>query len=355
MAALLSACSGGIPVGAAPVTEQWTPPYLELHLLTGKAQIQWADESEWMAMEGKSSIAIAERGLITTDEGTGAEFYLGDGSTLEMSPGATVELRNPRTMPRLQVIVHQGNLQFFAQKPSYEFEVSGYPLTLLSVPALLRFETDGEEARVAVEEGAVTCDVGENTLTLPQCREMRFIAGEEPEVTEFCTVSTIVAPPTPTPRPGSAPSGAGAEPAGTATPVTPTATPVTPTVTPRVQITPTLTSTPVPPTDTPAPPKPKEPKDQEPTQPPSEPEDKDKDKDSDPTEPPPEPTKSRPTPAPPDQTDEPRDTPDPSPDEPRDTPEPSGEETEEPADPSESPPDEPRDTPEAPAEEGAAS
>ena len=45
IAALLSACSGGISVGAAPVTEQWTPPYLELHLLTGKAQIQWADES----------------------------------------------------------------------------------------------------------------------------------------------------------------------------------------------------------------------------------------------------------------------------------------------------------------------
>jgi hypothetical protein len=278
---------------APAATEQWMPPYLDLHLYAGKAQVQWSDGSEWNKLEGKASIVIENKGRITADAVEGAQFYLGDGSTLEMGPGTVIEVQNPRTFPRLQVVVRDGSLLFFAQKPSYEFVIPACSVTLLSVPALIRVEVNGETTRLAVEEGAVTCELETGTLTLPTCREMTVRPGEEePDVTEFCTPNTVIAPPTPTPSPDSTPLGFEL----TATP-SPSASP-TPSPTPmptRREVVPTFTPTPVPPTKPPAPPKPRPTKPPPPpTEPPPPPP---------PTEPPPPPTEPpEPTRAPPEPT-----------------------------------------------------
>jgi hypothetical protein len=264
---------------APEATEQWAPPYLEMHLFAGKVQVQAAEGAEWTTMEGKAGFTLEERGQIIADAVEGAQLFLGDGSTLELDPGTVLELRNPRTLPRLQVIVQEGGLLFFAQKPSYEFVISAHPVTLLSVPSLIRIEVQGEKTRLSVEEGAATYQGETETLMLPTCREMYIEPGKEPDVTEFCTPSTMVPPSTPTPTPP-----------GSAPPTAPTTTPST-SVTPTPELTPTPedtvlppTSTP-PPTDTPVPPsKPKATK-PPPTQPP-------------PTQPPPTqppPTEPRPT------------------------------------------------------------
>jgi hypothetical protein len=229
-------------------------------------------------MEGKAGFTLEERGQIIADAAEGAQLFLGDGSTLELDPGTILELRNPRTLPRLQVIVQEGVLLFFAQKPSYEFIVSDHPVTLLSVPSLIRIEVHDETTRLSVEEGAATYQGETEALMLPTCREMYIELGEEPDVTEFCTPSTMVPPSTPTPAsPGSEPT---VTPSASATPTLE----LTPTPTDTVRP-PTRTPTPPPPTNTPVPPKPKATK--EPTQPPTaEPTEK-------PTQPPP--TEPRPT------------------------------------------------------------
>jgi hypothetical protein len=263
---------------APEVTEQWAPPYLEMHLFAGKVQVQGAEGSEWTTMEGKAGFTLEERGQIIADPVEGAQLFLGDGSTLELDPGTILELRNPRTLPRLQVIVQEGGLLFFAQKPSYEFIISTRPVTLLSVPSLIRIEVHGDTTRLSVEEGAATYQGETGALTLPTCREMVVEAGEEPDVTEFCAPSTMVPPSTASPTP------LGFEP--TTTPST-SATP-TPTPTPEDTV-PPPTPTPLPPTDTPVPPKPKAtkvpPTDPPPTDPPP--------TDQPPTQPPP--TEPRPT------------------------------------------------------------
>jgi hypothetical protein len=264
---------------APEVTEQWAPPYLEIHLFAGKVQVQAAEGSEWTTIEGKAGFTLGERGQIVADAVEGAQLFLGDGSTLELDPGTTLELRSPRTLPRLQVIVQEGVLLFFAQKPSYEFIISALPVTLLSVPSLIRIEVHGETTRLAVEEGAATYQGETGALTLPTCREMVVEAGEEPDVTEFCAPSTMVPPSTASPTPP------GFEP--TATPST-SATPTpTPTPTPEDTV-PPPTPTLLPPTDTPVPPKPKATKVQPTDQPTDQP--------TEPTkEPTPKPTEPRPT------------------------------------------------------------
>jgi hypothetical protein len=230
---------------APEVTEQWAPPYLEMHLFAGKVQVQGAEGSEWTTMEGKAGFTLEERGQIIADEVEGAQLFLGDGSTLELDPGTILELRNPRTLPRLQVIVQKGGLLFFAQKPSFEFIVSARPVTLLSVPSLIRIEVHGETTRLSVEEGAATYQGETETLMLPTCREMSIELGTEPDVTEFCTPSTMVPPSTPTPTPpGFEPT---VTPSASATP-TPELTP-----TPEDTVSPP-TPTPLPPTNTPVPP-----------------------------------------------------------------------------------------------------
>ena len=275
-------------------TEQWIPSYLELNLYSGKAQLQWPGESDWTGMEGKAGITIHEGGRISTDTAEGAKFFLGDGSTLELGPETTVEVQNPRTFPRLQMIVESGSILFFAQKPSYEFVLPMCAVELLSVPSLIEVEVTGETVRLAVEEGAVTCEMEGETVTLPTCRQMVVQPGEEPDITDFCTLGTVVAPPTPTASPSPTPEGfvPSATPTASSTPT------VTPTVNPTVtggSVGSTPTYTPVPPTAKPKPKKtkPPTPKPPEPTDPPPKP-----------TDPPPPPT-PRPTVKPPEPTSEP--------------------------------------------------
>lgn len=281
-------------------TEQWIPSYLELNLYSGKAQLQWPGESDWTGMEGKAGITIHEGGRISTDTAEGAKFFLGDGSTLELGPETTVEVHNPRTFPRLQMIVESGSILFFAQKPSYEFVLPFCTVELLSVPSLIEVEVTGETTRLAIEEGAVTCEMEGEMVTLPTCREMVVRSGEEPDITDFCTLSTVVAPPTPTASPSPTPEGFVPSATPTASP-TPTATPtVNPTATGRSVVA-TPTYTPAPPTPEPQSSKPK--KTKPPPTRPSQPTPK-------PTDPPtpqptPKPTKPRPTLEPPEPTSEP--------------------------------------------------
>ena len=283
---------------APAVTEQWTPPYLQLNLYTGNAQVQLSDGSEWaMVGQDKASIVIRDKGQIVADATAGAKFYLGDGSTLELAPGTAIEIQNPRTFPRLQVTVLKGSLQFFAQKPSYEFVVPICSMTLLSIPALIRIEADEQVTRLAVDAGAVTCNLETEALTLTTCREVSMRAGEEPQVIEFCAPSTPIAPATPTPlTTTTVEAGESTEPTAQPSPL--------PTLTPTLGVVPTRAPTPVPPTDTPAPPKP------HPTKPPAPP-----------TQAPPPPTEPPPTEPPPTEP-PPTEPPPPLPTEERPTPEP---------------------------------
>ncbi|MDY7079042.1 MAG: hypothetical protein SXV54_19170 [Chloroflexota bacterium] len=302
LAIIVVACQG--PPTAA--TEQWTPPYLQLHLSAGKAKVQWPNTSEWITLEGETSIAIQETGRIIADETEGVQFSLGDGSTLELSPGAVLEAQNPRTFPRLQVTLRDGSLLFVAQKPSYEFLLPTCSVTFLSIPSEIKVEINGEAVNLAVEEGAITCALEAEKLTLTTCQGTHLVQGEEPEVTKFCVASTEIAPPTPTLSPSPTPWWA--EPTATPFP-SPSSSPTpTHTLTPtRRRVWPTLTPTPVPPTDTPPPPPPPPPKSKPTNTPPPPPTN---------TPPPPPPTS---TPAPPTNT-PPPDTPRPTPTSVRPTP-----------------------------------
>lgn len=247
-------------------TGPFTPPYLRLRLCGGKAQLQWSGSSEWTAMEGE--ISIEGSGQIVADAVEGARFCLGDGSTLELAPEVTIEVRNPRVFPRLQVVLQQdGSLLFEAQNPSYEFVVPVCSVTLLSVPSRLKIEVSGETTHLMVEEGAVACAMEEETLTLLECWEMYAVAGKEPEVSEYCAASATAAAPTTTLRPS--PTRWEVEPTATPTPSsTPSPTP-TPTLTPTPRrVIPTPTPTPIPPTDTPPPQPPPPTKPPPPTAPP---------------------------------------------------------------------------------------
>ena len=332
VAVLIAACQR-----APTATEQWIPSYLELNLYAGRAQLQWPGESEWTTLEGKASVTIRDGGRISADATEGAKFLLGDGSMLELSPETTIAVQSPRTLPLLQVVVENGSILFFGQKPSYEFAVPACPVKLLSVPSLIRIEVDGETTRMAVDEGAVTCELETETLTLPTCRQMTIGTGKVPDVTDFCTLSTVVSPPTPTPTPQ------GFKPTTTSTPsLIPTSTPTIAGPTPtRSGVIPTSTHTPVPPTAKPEQPKPKK-TEPPPTEPPP--------TKAPPTKPPkPEPTKPEPTPESPRATPKPTQpapeppTPEPPPPEPP-TPEPPKPTTEAPKPTTEAP----RPTTEAP-------
>ncbi|RLC60780.1 MAG: hypothetical protein DRI48_11540, partial [Chloroflexi bacterium] len=251
---LVVACQSSSP----PVTEQWIPPYLQLHLEAGKAQVQWAATSEWITMEGQASIVIEDKGQIVADAAEGARFRLGDGSQLELAPETTIEVENPSSLPRLQITLQDGRLLFAAQKPSYEFATSICPVRLLRLPVRISLESNGTTTRLAVEEGAVTCELESETLTLLTCQEIQAETGEEPQVTEFCVVGTEVSPSTspsaPTPSPSSTPWGFEPSATSPSSPSPPTQT-LTPTPTPTVEgeatptrrsVVPTPTSTPTP-------------------------------------------------------------------------------------------------------------
>lgn len=303
--------------GTPAATEQWIPSYLEMNLYSGTAQLQWPGESQWTDMEGKASLTIREGGRISTDAANGAKFFLGDGSTLELDPGTTIEVQNPRTFPRLQMIVENGSILFFAQKPSYEFALPTGRVALLSVPSLIKVEVTDEVTRLAVEEGAVTFEMETETLTLPTCRQMVVRPGAQPEISDFCTLSTVVAPPTATSSPSPTPPGFVASATPPASP-TPTTTPTrrgTPTTPAGGNAISTPTYTPAPPTPEPPSSKPKNTK-PPPTQVPQ--------PTAKPTDPPPpptaKPTEPRPTVEPPKPTPEP---PQPTPEPPKPTAEPS--------------------------------
>ncbi|MEE9617716.1 MAG: FecR domain-containing protein [Anaerolineae bacterium] len=227
---------------------QFTPPYLQLRLCGGGAQLRWSDSSEWTAMEGE--ISVDGSGQIVADAAEGARFCLGDGSTLELAPGVTVEVQNPRVFPRLRVTLLDGSLLFEAQQPSYEFVVPVGSVTILDVPARLRIDVSEGRTHVLVEEGAVACALEMRTLTLLACWEMYAVAREEgeepvePLVIDYCAANAIPGLPTLTPFPS--PTRWEAEP--TATPTlspTPSSTP-SPTLTPtRRRVTNTPTSMPV--------------------------------------------------------------------------------------------------------------
>lgn len=224
---------------------QFTPPYLRLRLCGGEAQVRWSDSSEWTAMEGE--ISVDGSGQIVADAAEGARFCLGDGSTLELAPGVTVEVQNPRVFPRLRVTLSDGSLLFEAQRPSYEFVVPVGSVTLLDVPSRLRIEVSEDRTHVVVEEGAVACSLETRTLTLLACWEMYAVAREEgeepvePLVIDYCAANAVPGLPTLTPFPS--PTRWEAEPTAT-----PTLSP-TPSSTPSPTLTPTrrgMTRTPTP-------------------------------------------------------------------------------------------------------------
>ena len=248
LAGLVVACQG-----TATGNGQFMPPYLRLRLCGGEAQVRWSDSSEWTAMEGE--ISVEGSGQIVADAAEGARFCLGDGSTLELAPGVTVEVQNPRVFPRLRVTLSDGSLLFEAQQPSYEFVVPVGSVTILDVPARLRIEVSEDRTHVVVEEGAVACALEMRTLTLLACWEMYAVAREEgeepvePLVIDYCAAS--VTPDLSTLAPFPSPTRWETEP--TATPTlspTPSSTP-SPTLTPTRRGV-TRTSTPMPPTAPPA-------------------------------------------------------------------------------------------------------
>jgi hypothetical protein len=262
----------------AASTEQWIPSYLQLRLSAGKAQVQWPGDSEWKPLEDGATVAIEETGRIIADTVEGARFSVGNSSTLELDPGTTLELQNPRISPRLQMALMDGALLFTARAPSYELLVSAGSVSFLGIPSQIEVEVDGETTRLAVIEGAVVWTMEEELITLSACQQAEISAGGEPEITEFCLAGT--ATPGALSTIGPSPTVSSLEPTATspsptaAPPSSPTATPTstrvsTPTATSTPSPTPTPTSavltfvptyTPVPPTSTPPPPPTKEPR-----------------------------------------------------------------------------------------------
>jgi hypothetical protein len=290
----LTACQDQQPTAA----EQWLPPYLHLQLRAGKAQVQWPGSSGWTTVEGKASIAVEEEIGMIADMEQGAQFLLGDGSTLELEPQTRMQLQNLHTFPRLHMVLQEGALLFVAQGTTYEFVVPACLVTILSAPAHLDIRVKDGGTHLVVQEGAIACETDAGIITLPSGQEMHMASPDaEPEITEYtdteptATVlaltpsskSTTTTPPTPTPT-------------STPTP-TPTATPP-----PVTQAPPTPTNPPAPPTEPPAPPPTKRPRQTEPppTNPPPPPPTNPPPTNPPPTNPPPRPTEppERPTPTP---------------------------------------------------------
>lgn len=276
------------------VTGQWVPPYVQMYLCEGKAEVQWQGASVWTELQDEASIVVEESGRIAADAAQGARLCWSDGSTLDLAPATVVEVRDPQTHPRLQVVLEGGSLLLVAQKPSYEVILPACSVTLLGVPSRIRVEVSDEMSGVIVEEGTVTCVLETGLLTLFTCQELHARSGEQPIVTEFCVTA----------------------PASTPTRIT-TPTPFMsgPTSTPRLFATAVPTATLPPPTETPEPPPASRPH---------------------PTSPPP-PTN---TPVPPTQPPPPTNTPRPTP-----RPEPTAEPTSEPTSESTSVPPPPEETP----------
>ena len=304
----LASVGGCRPAPAA--SEPFTPPYLRLTLCGGDAEVQQPGDTGWR-MAG-DEIRIEERVRLQADAAEGARFCLGDDSVLELAPAAQVVLENPRILPRLQIRLDGGSLQFVAQKPSYAFLLPGCSLTVATTPARVTVEMTAGEAHFMVDEGALTCSSEAGTVTLIRCQDLRASEGAVPQFGRFCeatpvptvaTQSSTLEPPsrtagptatptvtaTPSPTATSTPRAQAPRPTATLAPPTPTDTPTSPPPPPPPPATsppqPRPTNTPAPqPTDTPLPP----PTEPPPTIPPP----------TDTPRPPPTPPAPRPTPTP---------------------------------------------------------
>ena len=157
--------------------------------------MQLAGNPEWTTLEDGASIIVEDSVHIVADTVSGAQFRMADDSTLELSPDAELEFRDSQTFPRLQIALIEGDLLLTAEEPSYEFVAPSYQVTVLSIPSRIRLEVDDETTRLAVEYGALSCNLGSETHTLFECQEMFIGPDLEPEVAHYCTDNT----PAPTP------------------------------------------------------------------------------------------------------------------------------------------------------------
>ncbi len=268
-------------------TEAWVPPYLQAFLCGGTARVRWAGAADWSDLQtGAPAILREPAEIMALSEG--ARLCMGDGSTLELSPGARLIAHEPGAFPLLDVAVLDGEVTLIAQKASYRIGTSVISMTLLEVPSRVRVRLNGGAIYVRIEEGAVNCATDDESITLPTCWEMRKPEGEAAQVGVFCATRVPTPSPTPT-RPAPTPTlTAILSPSPSPAPLSPFPTPTRPPGTRVATPTPTL-GTPTPtPTLTPLPPPPPPPP--PPTSPPPPP-----------TSPPPPPTD---TPAPPTDTPE---------------------------------------------------
>lgn len=277
-------------------TETWIPPYLQAFLCGGSARVRWAEAADWSDMQTGTPVVLRKPAEIMALT-EGARLCLGDGSTMELSPGARVIVQEPGSFPLLDVTVLDGEVTLIAQKASYRIGTTAVSMTLLEVPTRARVRLNGGAIYVRIEEGAVNCATDDESITLPTCWEMRKPEGEAAQVGTFCATSI----PTPSPmatRPGPTPTQI-ALPSPSPSPVSPSPSPTPTTLTrPRRTIaatpsptsgTPTLTPTmtPLPPPPPPPPPLPTNPPPASPPPPPT-----------DTPLPPPTDTPERPTPTP---------------------------------------------------------
>lgn len=275
--ALIGFASACTPSSPTPPSA-FAPPYLRMRLCEGEAQWQPAGTDDWEAIALDEEFVLEAGGRVTTGATEGARFCLGDGSSLELSPASTLELRNPGVLPRLELTPIEGHFLFEIRQLSYELTLPVCPVDPLGVPTRFDLEAHGETMRLEVLEGSINCSSETEMYVLFPCWVMEIQPQEEPKVYDGCaaraTATARYSPPSPTRPPRPTP--------------TPTFTP-SPTR-PPVRVTPTATPTPLPPTSPPPPPPPPPTSPPRPTDTPVPP--------TDTPLPPPTDTPTRPTPTP---------------------------------------------------------
>ncbi|MCX8068735.1 MAG: FecR domain-containing protein, partial [Anaerolineae bacterium] len=160
----------------------------------GAARVRWAEATDWSALQvGAPVIFRKPAEVMALTEG--ARLCLGDGSTLELSPGARILAQEPGSFPLLDVSVLDGEVTLIAQKASYRIGTSAVSMTLLKVPTRARIQLNGGTLYVRIEEGAVNCATGDEAITLPTCWEMRKPEGEAAQVNIFCATPILTPSP----------------------------------------------------------------------------------------------------------------------------------------------------------------
>ncbi|MEA3375020.1 MAG: hypothetical protein U9R72_02285 [Chloroflexota bacterium] len=200
----------------------------------------------------EEQVNLQEAAEIAADGEEGAEICIGDGSRLQLEPGAAIGLGELHPLPRLQTTVQEGEVRFEADKRSYEFVVPGCTLELVRLPTSFIVDVGGSTTHLMVEEGSVRCTLESGTLRLfTECDEVYLMPGEEPEVGNYCQPEETSTPTVSPTAEATATPTALITPTGTLTP-TATQSP-TPTETPPTDTPPPAPTAP-PPTDTPPPP-----------------------------------------------------------------------------------------------------